>query len=293
MNGKGMKAAPKKLVVIDPEMVLQKQLKHPEHFVFRIEVEAKDRARDAFLVLKSSTLNQFAHSLIEEAMDMGNLRVVFVRMDTNADLFFDKVQELDFPELLRKLFRFTDTAQINRILHAWVQNRASLCIAGAYVDNDELVVQACDLKHYRISFNDFAGLATLPKRRRSQFAIDEMGNHIFWPECNVSIDLDSIRYDNDDDFRRRKDLDALSDYREFLGRAIESVMSKHRLTQSTLKEKGGPTERHLYRIARGQQELGSSMIDRLARAHELSSKEYVHELVESCDEIAEEEALRI
>lgn len=50
----GMKAAQKKLVVIDPEKVLQKQLKHPEHFMFRIEVEAKDRARDAFLVLKLS-----------------------------------------------------------------------------------------------------------------------------------------------------------------------------------------------------------------------------------------------
>ena len=114
-----MTVAHKKPVVIDPERIVQTEVKHPEHFVFRIEVEAKDKKSDVFLVLKSSTLNRFADTLIEEALAMGNLRVVFVRIDTNADLFFDKVQELDTPELLRKLFRVTAAEQINRVLHAW------------------------------------------------------------------------------------------------------------------------------------------------------------------------------
>ncbi len=109
----------KKPVVIDPERTVQRELTNPEHFVFRIEVEAKDKQSDAFLVLRSSTLNQFADTLIVEALALGNLRVVFVRIDSNADLFFDKVQELDTPELLRKLFRVTAAKQINRVLQAW------------------------------------------------------------------------------------------------------------------------------------------------------------------------------
>lgn len=284
------KISQKKPVVIDPEKVVQKEIKNPEHFVFRIDVEAKDKGRDTFLVLRSSTLNQFADGLIEESLKLGNLRVVFVRMDTNADLFFDKVQELDTPELLRKLFRVTVPGQINRILHAWCEKRADSSIASAYVEHDELVVQACDLKHYRVRFDDFAGLAELSKRQREQFQIDEIGNQIFWTGRNVSIDLDVVRYKVDDDFRHAKDMDALSNYSEYLGQAIRKVMSNHRLTQVALKEKGGPAERHLYRIERREQELTHTMIDRLSKAHGLDSQEYVQELIAACDEIVEEEA---
>jgi plasmid maintenance system antidote protein VapI len=285
-----MTVAQKKLVVIDPEKVVQKEIKNPGHFVFRIEVEAKDRGRDAFLVLKSSTLNQFADTLIEESLALGNLRVVFVRMDTNADVFFDKVQELDSPELLRKLFRVTGPEQINRILHAWYDRRAESSIASAYVEHDELVVHACDLKHYRIRFADFVGLAELPKGQREHFQIDEIGNHIFWPGRDVSVDLDVVRYKVDDGFRHAKDMEALSDYKEFLGKAIRKVMSEYQITQSVLKEKGGPAERHLYRIERGEQELTSTMIDRLSNAHGLSSQEYVEKLIAACDDIVEQEA---
>ncbi len=285
-----MTVAHKKLVVIDPEKSVQKELKNSEHFVFRIEVEAKDKERDAFLVLKSSTLNHFADTLIEESLALGNLRVVFVRMDTNADVFLDKVQELDTPNLVRKLFRVTAPEQINRILHAWSDKRADRTVASAYVEHDELVVQACDLKHYRVNFNDFVGLAELPKKRRERFQIDEKGNHVFWPKHNVSIDLDVVRYNVDEEFRRAKDMDALSDYKEFLGEAIRSVMAKHQLTQTILKEKGGPAQRHLYRIERGEQELTSTMIGRLSKAHGLCTKDYVDELVEACDDIAEQTA---
>ena len=285
-----MKVSDKKLVVIDPDKMVQKEIKNPEHFVFRIDVEAKDRGRDTFLVLKSSTLNQFAGGLIEESLKCGNLRIVFVRMDTNADVFFDKVQELDSPELLRKLFKVIAPEQINRILHAWCDKRASDSIASAYVEHDELIVQACDLKHYRVRFADFAGLAELPSAQRDKFKIDEMGNHVFWPERNVSIDLDAVRYKVDDDFRRANDLDALSDYRDFLGPAMRKVMLKYQLTQTGLKENGGPAERHLYRIGRGEQELTSTMIDRLSNAHGLTSQRYVEELIAACDEIVEHEA---
>lgn len=285
-----MTVAQKKLVVIDPEKLVEKQIKNPEHFVFRLDFAAKDKGRDTFLVLKSSTLNKFAHGLIEESLKLSNLRVVFVHADTHPDLFFDKVQELDTPELLRKLFRVTHIEQINRILHAWWDKRAENSIASAYVDNDELVVQSCDLKHYRVKFDDFVGLAGLPTQQREQFQIDEHGNHVFWPSRNVSIDLDVVRYKVDKDFRHQKDLDALSDYRDFLGQAIRKVMTKHRLTQATLRDRGGPAERHLYRIERGTQELTPAMIDRLSQAHGLSSDKYIAELIAACDEIVEDEA---
>jgi len=287
-----MTVAQKRPLIIDPEDDLQREIKNPEHFVFRIDIEARDKARpDTFLVLKSSTLNQFADGLIEEALKLGNLRVVFVRMDTSADVFFDKVQELDVPDLLRKLFRVTAAEQINRILHAWFEKRAENSIASAYVEHDELVIQGCDLKHYRVRFDDFVGLAKLSKAQREQFRIDESGNHIVWTKHNISIDLDVVRYKIDDEFRHYRDMAALSDYREFLGQAIRKVMSDHRLTQAALKAKGGPAERHLYRIERGEQELTHTMIDRLSKAHELDSQRYIEKLIAACDEIVEQEAI--
>ena len=285
-----MTVARNKPVVIDPERTVQRELKKPEHFVFRIEVEAKDRKSDVFLVLKSSTLDQLADTLIEEALAMGNLRVVFVRIDTNADLFFDKVQELDTPGLLRKLFRVTAPEQINRVLHAWCDRRADLTVASAYVEDDELVVQACDLQRYRVRFADFPGLSELPEKQRDKFEVDEVGNHVFWPGQNVSIDLDAVRYKVDSEFRKAKDKDALSDYKKFLGRAVEAVMSDHKLTQAVIRQRGGPDERHLYRLMKGQQDLTPTMIDRLCKAHGLSHEEYVRELVQACDDIVEQEA---
>lgn len=287
---KEMKRGQRKLVIIDPERLIQKELKSPEHFVFRLEFESRDKAQDSFLVLKSSTLNKYKCTFIEESGSLPNLKIVFVLMDTNADNFFDKVQELNKPKLLSKLFTVTSVEQINRVLHAWRVRRAENNIASAYVENDELVVQACDLQHYRVKFSDFVGLDRLSKKQCHHFEIDEFGNHIYWRGLNVSIDLDVVRYKVDDTFRHAKEMDALSDYKEFLGKAIRKVMSNHRLTQAAIKEKGGPAARHLYRIAQGEQELTSTMIDRLANAHQLSSGEYIEELIAACDEVVEAEA---
>ncbi len=279
----------KKPVVIDPENVVGNELSHPEHFVHRIDVQSKDKERNSFLVLKSSTLNNFANSLIEESLDMGNLRAVFILVDTNPDVFFDKVQELDTPELLRKLFRVTSIEQINRILHSWCDKRESLSIASAFVEGDELVVQSCDLTRYRVKFSDFAGFSKLPKTQRAKFKIDRHGHQISWIDYDLSLDLDVIRYKVDYEFRNERNMAALSDYESFLGEAIKVVMKKNHLTQTLLKNRNGPSERHLYRIETGQQELNSKMIERLASAHELSTEDYIEQLISACDEIAERE----
>ena len=113
---------------------------------------------------------------------------------------------------------------------------------------------------------------------------------MYLPGQNVSIDLDAVRYKVDSEFRRAKDEDALSDYKTFLGRAIEAVMSDRKLTQATVRQRGGPDERHLYRLMKGQQGLTPTMIDRLSRAHGLSHEDYVRELVQACNDIVEREA---
>lgn len=285
----------KKAVVIDPERVVQTGLKNPNHFVFRIEVAARDKERDAFLVLRSNTLNKFADSLIAESQALGNLRVVFVLMENgaSADRFFDRVQELNTPEIVSKLFRVTKIDEINRVLHAWCEKTERLMIASAYVDGDDLVVQACDLERYRINFKDFVGLSDLPDEGRANFTIDEIGDRLSWPAHNVSIDLDVIRYKVDSAFRTAKDMNALADYKEYLGQAIRSLMSRHKLTKSTVAARGGPTERHLLRIEQGAV-VTYTTLEKLSKAHRTSTECYIQELIEECDilvEAAAEESL--
>lgn len=289
-NKEKMKAAQKRLVVIDPEKYFQKELKNPEHFVFRPKFGASETTQDLFLILKSSTLNKFAKTLLAEAVRIPNLRAVFVRMDTNVDNFFDKIQELNTPRIISKIFKVTSIEQIDRILVSWRDKRANSSIASAFIENDEIVIQACDLKHYRVRFSDFAGLDKLPKKHRERFQIDDFGNHLYWPGYNISIDLDVVRYRLDSTFRHTKNMDALSDYKEYLRKAIRKVMSNFGLTQAAVKANGGPAARHLYRIEHGEQELTAAMIDRLSCAHGLSSDVYIEELIAACDEIVEEEA---
>ena len=219
---------------------------------------------------------------------MGNLRVVFVRIDTDADLFFDKVQELDAPELLRKLFRVTAAKQINRVLQAWCDKRADATVASAYVEHDELVVQSCDLKHYRVRFADFPGLSELPKKQRDKFEIDEAGNHVSWPwtKCVDRFGRDPLqggqRVPKSQGQRCPIRLQGIS------GQSNRSGDVGTWANAGCHQTRGGPDERHLYRLMRGQQDLTSTMIERLSKAHRLAHEEYVRELIQACDDIVEQ-----
>src|SRR5271155_5154467 len=134
-----------KPIVIDPERTMREKLSHREHFIFRIDASSKDRLRDTFLVLPSSTLNKYAELLIRSMKELSKLRVVFVLIDTDFDTFFDKVTELKVNSLLSKIFRVDRPEQVDRVLHAWCEGLQQRRFADARVEGSTLIVKSCDL----------------------------------------------------------------------------------------------------------------------------------------------------
>ncbi len=53
-----------KPIIIDPEHTMREKLSRSKHFVFRIDATEMDRLRETFLVLPSSTFNDYAELFI-------------------------------------------------------------------------------------------------------------------------------------------------------------------------------------------------------------------------------------
>ena len=204
-----------KPIVIDPERTMREKLSHSEHFVFRIDASIKDRLRDTFLVLPSSTLNKYAELLIRSMKELSKLRVVFVLMDTDFDTFFDKVAELKVNSLLSKMLRVDHPKQVDRVLHAWCDGMQEQRFADARVEGSALIVKSCDLTKYEID------LSTLPVFRHQQLdelqkpTIDAVGTRLRWDRQHIDLDFDTVRYQADPKYKRERDLAALEYYRHY------------------------------------------------------------------------------
>ena len=64
---------------------------------------------------------------------------------------------------------------------------------------------ACDHTLFRAGFAEMPALERIPSQQRSSFSISSEGSYIHWPEVDVHIDLDAVRYLKDETWRQKKD----------------------------------------------------------------------------------------
>lgn len=270
-----------KPVVIDPELTVREQLSHGEQYVFRIDVNNKDRLRDTFLVLRSSTLNQFAELLIKSMKELEKLRVVFVLMDTDFDSFFDKVSEFKIGSLLSKMFRVEHHRQVDRVLNAWYDGMQEQRFADARLEGTNLIVKSCDLNRFKIDLSAMPQFKELDLKHLQKPEIDSVGNRIAWNKNGFDIDFSTIRYVADRRYKIERDLAALEYYSEF-GSAIRFVRESMNLTQEKVCRKTGFSTRHFSRVENSEQKPTAKLIEKLALAHGMSFDEYIKRLIQEC-----------
>ena len=63
---------------------------------------------------------------------------------------------------------------------------------------------ACDHTLFRVGFEEMPALKCIPEEQRSLFTLSSEGSYIHWPEADVHIDLDAVRYLKDDEWRKKK-----------------------------------------------------------------------------------------
>jgi DNA-binding XRE family transcriptional regulator len=276
-----------KPIIIDPEHAMREKLSHSEHFVFRIDAGARDRLRDTFLVLPSSTLNKYAELLIRSMKELSKLRVVFVLMDTDFDTFFDKVAELKVNSLLSKMFRVDHPEQVDRVLHAWCDGLQTLRFADARVEGSKLIAKACDLTKYDIDLSSLPVFRHVDPNELQKPVIDRTGTRLTWEKHHIDIDFDTVRYQADPKYKLERDLAALEFYPHY-GDAVRRLREQMNLTQEAISDETGFSTRHLSRIENGEQKPKTKLMEKLASAHRLSFDAYIKRLIGICAAIESE-----
>ncbi len=245
--------------------------------VFRKPDLRKVKSRDIFVLTSVPDLPAVTE-FVRAANHRNHLRTLFVREDDNARFLPQMLYEAKL-RMSRHILVHSDKDVPKRVLTAWSLGCPDQLIATAQVINEELFVMACDHTLFRVGFEEMPALMRIPTEQRSSFTISSEGSYIHWPEADVHIDLDAVRYLKDDAWREKKDRERLM-YDIRFGEAVAALRKKCGLKQADIQ---GLSERHVRRIEKGERTKVDTL-GILARSQGLSLKEYLDKIAEILSE---------
>jgi transcriptional regulator with XRE-family HTH domain len=193
----------------------------------------------------ASKLNRVAEC-VSTANKAHRLKVLFVHNDVGESwlpFFMDRFGM----RALRNMLVHSDLELPTRVLSAWAIGGEDDFIATATVVNNELVVRSCALDEYSISFKAFPALQRIPDTARDSFVLEADGLLLSWPEFDVHLDLDDIRFANDPKRQQAARVASIGDARA-IGAALRRFREEAGLTQSEIS---GVSERQVRRIEAG------------------------------------------
>lgn len=209
---------------------------------------------------------------IKHANEKGNLRWILLDVGSKEenDLLPTYLNHLKMRNL-RNLLIHDDLVVPRRIVNAFCIGAEHDLIADAAVIDHNLFVVSCAAETYEVSLDEIPSLRDLEAPVRKRFTIADDGSHIAWPDHDVQLDLDSIRFATDEGYRTRAKWKQLVHSRKF-GEAISILRKESGLRQSDIP---GISERQVRRIEHG--EPGSiESFRRLAAAHGMDVNEYLN-----------------
>lgn len=250
----------------------------------QLEPNKIDELKHLFVEVSASLLPRVTE-IVKAANETKYLRALFIREDVDAKLFPQILQRADL-RLMRNMLVHSknDWTTPERVLNAWRMGSEDDLIATAAVFGDQLDVLTCALERLEVPFDKIPALKALPVERRSNFEIDEVGSFIHWPEQDVHIDVDVVRYAIDDKWRVKCDLERLSHNRDF-GKAIASLRKEYNLRQHDIESL---TDRQVRRIESGVARPSVATLRILAKAHHLPFDNYLKKLGSALSQVGQD-----
>ncbi len=260
----------KKPLIVMPDIKAKQNLCQPN--LFRIIPSTKKFASNetALLVLPLSALGG------HKKKEFGLFKAVFIQSDVNANAILDKP---GLKNTKSKFYIFDKWQELNRILLAWHDGVEDETIATAWVEIDNLIVKSCATKRYSISFKNFLALAKIAVNDRTKFRIHEFGNYLYWPNYDVHLNIESIKYNTDKKYREKKAIEQVT-YDKDYGQAIAELRKRHGLTQQKVQKLVKLSARQLYRVESIGHRVTINILEKLATAHQLELNDYLKELAE-------------
>lgn len=241
------------------------------------DIEVFQTTGHVFILASVTTLPEVA-GFVHSANQRHHLRALFVRDDIDLrwlPQWFDHAGLRTF----RHTLVYSDPELPRRVLTAWQIGAQDHLIADACVIDNRLYVISCALDRLEVSFDEIPALHHIPETYRTSFSITGDGSYLHWPEPDIHLDIDAIRYTIDPVWRTRHDIARASHNRPF-GQGIVAVRKAHGLRQSDIN---GLSARQLRRIEQGGQPTVKAL-ETLARSHGLTLDAYLNAVAQAAAE---------
>lgn len=232
----------------------------PSHIRVLNECDSAAIKGDNLIVFAASSRLEHVAECVSVANKAHHLAALVVHNDV-APNWLPYVLHRSGLRALRNMIVHTDAELPTRILSAWAIGAEHDFIADAAVLDDRLVVKSCSFDEYSVSFDAFPALQMIPDSARSRFVLEEDGLLLYWPDSQVHLSLDDIRFADDPKRQQEARLAQVGEQRA-VGAALKRLREEAGLKQSDIS---GLSERHVRRVESGDR-LTTDTLEAFAEA---------------------------
>lgn len=265
----------RKMAIVVPEMHYAQQVpKWPCLKTYaRPSSRLLDQSQHLFVWVSVEDLASVS-PFVKEANLRHHLRGLFVETNHDFNLLPQLLHQANL-RVVKNMFVHQDATVPRRVLNAYCIGAEDKLVANAEVIKDKLHVLSCSAAAYTISFDDWHVLGRIEMQDRVDFEIAEDGGYIHWPSADVHLDIESIRAQTDEGFRKQLLVERL-ERNERMGQAIATLRKTMKLRQGDIK---GLSDRQVRRIERGEGTKVAAFKS-LAKAHGMGLDEYLSAIAE-------------
>jgi hypothetical protein len=240
--------------------------------VRRLDPAVAREAANIIVAVVATSLDRVA-GFVREARARHHLRGLLIRTDLPPRWVQQMLARAGLRASSRQLLH-EGSELPRRVFQAWRREAQDALIADALALPDRLLAVSCSLEPLEVRFDELAALRSLPHRSRDRFIIAQDGSYIHWPDEDIHLDLEALRFAVDPGARQSVLLERLRRTRR-LGRAIRALRQKHGLRQSDVP---GVSPRQIRRIEAGQFFPRTATLRLLATAHGTDLHHYLNQV---------------
>ncbi len=237
-------------------------------------VAGVESRRSSLLVsVDASQLSSEVARVIHEASRERRLAGLLIRDDVGTAGLVDRLKSVRL-RLMRNLVVHSGSGEPQRLLHALQTDHPEQIIVQAFAAGDELVVISGSLERLSVPFEDVPALRELDEAHRHDFDVEEFGAYLHWPEPDVHLDIEALRYIVDPTARAEARKARLA-FDEDFGAALAKLRQARGMRQS---EFAGLSERQIRRIEKGETLPRTSTLRKVAESLSMSLEELLEEI---------------
>jgi hypothetical protein len=236
-----------------------------------LTLEEAEKTPNLFVLYNAMDLPEVA-DVIRVANRAKHLRGLLVEQDHDLQWIITMLERANLRTLRTTLVH--DKPEVfERVLNAWRLGAQDELIADATVQKSVLFVRSCALSTFEIPVADIKWLREASDDELRDIEVAEDGAHIYWPQLDIHLDLESLRVVLEPELRTRFSAERLK-HNELMGLAVKSLRREASLRQTDVD---GVSARQIRRIEEGAVPRSETLV-LLARAHGWSLNEYLNRI---------------